>query len=100
MVKKLTPDKVLFMTLPVMLHSSLRVGVSPPYPLIITSLEALGTGMVIVIGLWNFLLLGSNVTIGLNVALLPKIFFTSSLCIGWAYPKTWTKDNAYLMIAT
>lgn len=65
-----------------MLHSNLKVGASPPKPFSMTSLEALGTGIVIVIGLWNFLLLGSKVTIGLKVALLPKIFFTNSLCIG------------------
>lgn len=70
-----------------MLHSNLRVGASPPNPFSMTSLAALGTGMVMVIGLWNFLLLGSKVTIGLKVALLPKTFLTNSLCIGWAFSK-------------
>lgn len=36
---------------PVMLHSNLKVGASPPKPFNMTSLEALGTGMVMVIGL-------------------------------------------------
>lgn len=65
-----------------MLHSSLRVGASPPKPFSVTSLAALGTGMVMVIGLWNFRLLGSKVTMGLKVALLPRTFLTSSLCVG------------------
>lgn len=52
--------------------------VSPLYPLDTPSPDGGGTGMVIVIGLWNFLLLGSTVTIGLNVALFPRIFFTIS----------------------
>jgi hypothetical protein len=69
--------------LPVILHSKRRVGVSP---VVVPSLfELLGTGIVMVIGLWNFLLRGSSVTIGLNVALLPRIFLTNSRPIGWAY---------------
>ena len=59
------------------------MGFSPLNSLL--SLGLLGTGIVIVIGLWNFLLLGSSVTIGLNVALLPRIFLTSSILIGCAY---------------
>lgn len=59
-----------------MLQRSRRLGVaSPLYPLDTPSPEGGGTGMVMVIGLWNFLLLGSTVTIGLNVALFPRIFF-------------------------
>lgn len=66
-------------TKPVMLQRRRRLGVvSPLYPLDTPSPEGGGTGMVIVIGLWNFLLLGSTVTIGLNVALFPRIFFTIS----------------------
>jgi hypothetical protein len=66
-------------TEPVMLQRSRRLGVaSPLYPLDTPSPEGGGTGMVMVIGLWNFLLLGSTVTIGLNVALFPRIFFTVS----------------------
>lgn len=72
-------------TKPVMLQRRRRLGVvSPLYPLETPSPEAGGTGMVIVIGLWNFLLLGSTVTIGLNVALFPRIFFTISSGTGWA----------------
>lgn len=37
-----------------------------------------------VMGLWNFLLLGSTVTMGLKVARLPRIFFTVSSGTGWA----------------
>lgn len=44
-----------------------------------------GTGMVMVMGLWNFLLRGSTVTMGLNVALLPMIFFTVSSGTGWVW---------------
>lgn len=69
--------------LPVMLQSKRKVGVSPlnsvPGP---SLLELLGMGIVIVIGLWNFLLLGSSVTIELNVALLPRIFLTTSTSMG------------------
>jgi len=70
----------LYSHIPVMLHSSRRVGV-----LLVPSLDGLlGTGMVMVMGLWNLRLLGSNVTIGLNVALLPRIFLTRSSLMGWA----------------
>lgn len=70
---------------PVMLHRRRRLGVvSPLYPSEAPSPEGGGTGMVIVMGLWNFLLLGSTVTIGLNVALFPRIFFTISSGTGWA----------------
>lgn len=67
---------------PVILHSKRSVGVSPPKPLYIGSVEVLGTGMVIVMGLWNFRLRGSRVTIGLNVALFPKNFLTRSTFTG------------------
>lgn len=66
--------------LPVILQSKRKVGVSPLN--VVSLLEVLGIGIVIVMGLWNFLLLGSNVTIGLNVALLPRIFLTMSTSIG------------------
>lgn len=51
---------------------------SPLYPLVTPSPDGGGTGIVMVIGLWNFLLLGSTVTMGLNVALFPRIFLTIS----------------------
>jgi hypothetical protein len=74
------------LTKPVMLQRRRRLGVvSPLYPLDTPSPEGGGTGMVIVIGLWNFLLLGSTVTIGLTVALFPRLFFTVSSGTGWAY---------------
>lgn len=41
-----------------------------------------------VMGLWNFLLLGSTVTMGLKVARLPRIFFTVSSGTGWACQRT------------
>lgn len=73
------------LTKPVMLQRRRRLGVvSPLYPLDTPSPEGGGTGMVIVIGLWNFRLLGSTVTIGLKVALFPRIFFTISSGTGWA----------------
>ncbi len=51
-----------------------NVGVSPPpKPPRIWSAELCGTGMVMVMGLWNFLLRGSRVTIGLNVAFITQI---------------------------
>lgn len=40
--------------------------------------------MVMVMGLWNFLLLGSTVTMGLKVALLPRVALTRSSGTGWA----------------
>lgn len=75
---------------PVMLHSSRSVSRSAPYPPAPSLAEALGTGMVIVMGLWNFLLRGSMVTIGLNLALLPRILFTRSGGMIWAWE---TKDR-------
>lgn len=69
--------------LPVMLQSKRKVGVPPLNSVFCPSLlELLGTGIVMVIGLWNFLLLGSNVTIELNVALLPRAFLTTSTSMG------------------
>ena len=46
---------------------------------------AWGTGIVRVIGLWNFLRLGSTVTIGDTATLLPSNLAVSSGEIGWAY---------------
>lgn len=60
------------------------MGVSPPKPLRTGSELLLGTGMVMVMGLWNFLLRGSRVTMGLKVALFPRIFLTTSKITGWA----------------
>lgn len=70
--------------IPVILQRSRNVGVSPLNSGCPSLFELLGIGIVIVIGLWNFLRLGSNVTIELNVALFPRIFFTKSTSIGWA----------------
>lgn len=70
---------------PVILQSSRNVGVSAPKPLRTGSELLLGTGMVMVMGLWNFLLRGSRVTMGLKVALLPRIFLTTSTLTDWAY---------------
>lgn len=69
---------------PVILQSSRNVGVSPLNSGCPSLFKLLGIGIVIVIGLWNFLRLGSNVTIELNAALFPRIFFTKSTSIGWA----------------
>lgn len=45
-------------------QSSLRVGADPEYWLIMPCEWALGAGILRVIALWNFRLLGSTVTIG------------------------------------
>ena len=70
---------------PVMLQSRRKVGVSPLYWLIIPRAAAWGTGIVKVMGLWNFLRRGSTVTIGDTATRLPNSFTTSSVPIGWAY---------------
>ena len=72
-------------SLPVIEHSRRRVGVSPEYWLIIPFDAATGTGMVRVIGLWNFLRRGSTVTIGDTATRLPSNFAVSSVGIGWAW---------------
>lgn len=72
--------------LPVMLQSRRKVGAScPPYWLSMPFCEALGTGMVRVMGLWNLRRLGSTVTMGLTATRLPSILDTSSGWMGWAY---------------
>ncbi len=95
--------------MPVMLHISLRQGAgSPLRPLATASLALGGTGIVIVMGLWNFLLLGSTVTIGLKDARLPAIVRTMSSGTGCAWERNRIKwydeqekkknksiDNAY-----
>lgn len=71
--------------LPVMLQRRRRHGAeSPLWP----SADLGGTGMVIVIGLWNFRLLGSTVTIGLKVALFPSTDLARSSGTGWALTQT------------
>jgi len=68
-----------------MLQSSRRQGTaSPRWPTGWPSADRGGTGIVIVIGLWNFLLLGSTVTMGLKVALLPRTALATSSGTGWA----------------
>ena len=79
----------MILDIPVMLHNNLRVGVSPPYWFIMPFCEALGTGMVSVIGLWNLRRRGSTVTMGLTATRLPNILDTSSGCTGWA----WKQDT-------
>ena len=73
--------------LPVMEQSSLRVGVSPWYWLIIPLPAATGTGMVREIGLWNLRLRGSMVTMGDTATLLPSSLAVSSGEMGWAYKR-------------
>lgn len=70
--------------LPVILQRSRSVGASPLYWLIIPLLAACGTGIVSEIGLWNFLLLGSTVTIGETATRLPRSLAVSSAGIGCA----------------
>lgn len=86
------------MVLPVMLQSSRNVGVYPPKPLRTGSELLPGTGMVMVMGLWNFLLRGSRVTMGLKVALFPKIFLTTLTLTGWACRRK--ESTAILGVAT
>ncbi|KAF4523416.1 hypothetical protein B566_EDAN007888 [Ephemera danica] len=61
-----------------------RVGASPEYWLIMPLLAAWGTGMVSVMGLWNFLRRGSTVTMGDTATRLPNILATNSLGMGCA----------------
>ena len=74
-------------TVPVIEHSRRRVGVSPLYWFIMPLEAATGTGMVSVIGLWNFLLRGSTVTIGETATRLPSSLAVSSVGIGWAWQR-------------
>lgn len=74
----------LYKDIPVIEHNNLRVGVSPLYWLIMPLPAACGTGMVSVIGLWNFRRRGSTVTIGETATLLPRSFAVNSGGIGWA----------------
>ena len=67
---------------PVIEQRRRRVGVSPWYWLIIPLPAATGTGIVNVIGLWNFRRLGSIVTIGDTATRLPKSFAVNSGEIG------------------
>lgn len=71
-------------TVPVIEHSSRRVGVSPEYWLIMPFEAATGTGIVRVIGLWNFLLRGSTVTMGDTATRFPSSLAVSSVGMGWA----------------
>lgn len=61
-----------------------RVGASPEYWLIMPLLEACGTGMVRVMGLWNLRRRGSTVTMGDTATLFPRSFDTNSVGMGWA----------------
>jgi len=71
--------------LPVMLQSRRRQRAeSPRCPVGCPSADRGGTGIVMVMGLWNFLRLGSTVTMGLKVALLPRMALTMSSGTGWA----------------
>ena len=63
------------------------MGVSPEYWLIMPLDAATGTGMVRVMGLWNFRLRGSTVTIGETATRFPRSFAVSSDGMGWAWEK-------------
>lgn len=65
-------------------HNSRRVGAEPEYWLIIPCEWARGAGMLNVIALWNFLLLGSTVTTGDTATPWPSNFATCSGSIGCA----------------
>lgn len=66
-------------------HKSLNVGALPEYWFIIPWLCALGAGILRVIALWNFLLLGSTVTIGETATPRPRSLAVNSGSIGWAW---------------
>ena len=76
--------KIFNINSPVMLQRSLNVGASPEYWLIMPLLAACGTGIVRVMGLWNFRLRGSTVTIGDTATRLPSNLAASSAAIGCA----------------
>lgn len=90
-IKYIHKNKTLYTVLscsnrsPVMLQSRRRQGAdSPRWPVGWPSADLGGTGIVMVMGLWNFLLLGSTVTMGLKVALFPRTALTMSSGTGWA----------------
>lgn len=56
--------------------------------------------MVNVIGLWNFRLLGSTVTIGLTATRFPNILVTNSDAIGWACQNSRREDILLLELIT
>lgn len=56
---------------------------------------ACGTGIVKVIGLWNFRRLGSTVSIGLTATRFPRSFVTSSGVIGWAWKWKYSMNSTY-----
>lgn len=66
------------------LQSSLRLVVSPSPLSRGLSIQDGGSGMRRPMGRWNFRRLGSTVTMGLNVAWLPRSLVTSSSGTGWA----------------
>lgn len=66
-------------------HKSLKVGALPEYWFIIPWLCARGAGILSVIALWNFLLLGSTVTIGETATPRPRSLAVNSGSIGWAW---------------
>lgn len=66
-------------------HKSLKVGALPEYWFIIPWLCARGAGILKVIALWNFLLLGSTVTIGETATPRPRSLAVNSGSIGWAW---------------
>ena len=66
------------------LQSSRRLVVSPSPLSRGLSIQDGGSGMRRPMGRWNFRRLGSTVTMGLNVAWLPRSLVTSSSGTGWA----------------
>lgn len=73
--------------LPVIEQSNRSVGADPEYWLIIPWECARGAGILNVIALWNFLLLGSTVTTGETATPCPNNFAVISGSIGWAWIK-------------
>jgi hypothetical protein len=91
----LKTNLTLLLGIPVILHSSLSVGASPEYWLIMPLLAACGTGIVRVIGLWNLRRRGSTVTIGETATRFPSSFATSSVGIGCACNNTESHQAYY-----
>lgn len=69
---------------PMTLHRRRRLVVSPSPLSLGLSVHEGGSGIRSPMGRWNFRRLGSTVTMGLNVAWLPRSLVTSSSGTGWA----------------
>lgn len=76
------------------LHRRRRLVVSPSPLSLGLSIHEGGSGIRSPMGRWNFRRLGSTVTMGLNVAWLPRSLVTSSSGTGWACEMSKTEGSA------